>query len=63
MHDRGLKLGIYTDVGQLTCANYPASEGHEDVDAQTLADWKIDYVKVDGCNATVNELETSRLFV
>ena len=50
MHDRGLRLGIYSDVGRLTCAKYPGSFDHEDVDAQTFADWRLDYVKYDGCN-------------
>ena len=42
MHDRGLKLAIYEDVGTKTCAGYPGSWQHEDVDAQTFAQWGID---------------------
>jgi hypothetical protein len=35
-----------TDRGNLTCAGRPASGGHEMTDAQTFADWGVDYVKV-----------------
>jgi alpha-galactosidase len=51
VHARGLKFGIYTDRGSFTCAARPGSEGHEWVDAQTFADWGVDYVKEDSCNA------------
>nr|AVA09680.1 putative effector protein [Heterodera avenae] len=50
MHSRGLKLGIYEDIGTKTCAGYPGSYQHYETDAQTFADWKVDYLKVDGCN-------------
>ncbi|WP_176731644.1 NPCBM/NEW2 domain-containing protein [Micromonospora rhizosphaerae] len=49
VHERGMKLGIYGDVGTQTCARYPGSYGHEAVDAQTFADWEVDFVKVDWC--------------
>ncbi|EKX46356.1 hypothetical protein GUITHDRAFT_70739 [Guillardia theta CCMP2712] len=52
MHSKGFKLGIYTDRGQLTCAGRPGSLGTEELDAQTFADWGIDYLKEDSCNAT-----------
>jgi alpha-galactosidase len=50
VHARGLKLGIYEDAGTATCAGYPGSLGHEQVDAQTFADWGVDYLKYDNCN-------------
>src|SRR5437764_114097 len=34
----------------MTCAKFPGSLGHEDVDAQTFADWGVDYLKYDNCN-------------
>ncbi len=37
-----------TDRGNETCAGRPASGGHEAVDAQTFANWGVDYVKVGG---------------
>jgi alpha-galactosidase len=50
VHARGLKLGIYEDAGTATCAGFPGSLGHEQVDAQTFADWGVDYLKYDNCN-------------
>ncbi|MBM9508177.1 NPCBM/NEW2 domain-containing protein [Streptomyces sp. KK5PA1] len=50
VHARGLKLGIYEDAGTATCAGYPGSLGHETTDAQTFADWGVDYLKYDNCN-------------
>jgi alpha-galactosidase len=50
VHSKGLKLGIYEDAGTATCAGFPGSLGHEAVDAQTFADWGVDYLKYDNCN-------------
>jgi alpha-galactosidase len=50
VHSLGLKLGIYEDAGTATCAGYPGSLGHETIDAQTFADWGVDYLKYDNCN-------------
>jgi alpha-galactosidase len=49
VHSKGLKLGIYGDAGTRTCAGYPGSLGNEEIDAQTWADWGVDYVKYDNC--------------
>ncbi|MDD9269350.1 NPCBM/NEW2 domain-containing protein [Paenibacillus sp. GCM10023248] len=49
IHSKGLKLGLYTDVGYKTCAGRPGSRGYYDIDAQTYAEWGVDYVKVDWC--------------
>ena len=51
VHAKGLKLGIYEDAGTSTCGGYPGSLGHETTDAQTFADWGVDYLKYDNCNA------------
>ena len=51
VHTKGIKLGIYSDAAQLTCANYTASLGFEEQDAKTFAAWGIDYLKYDYCNA------------
>jgi alpha-galactosidase len=51
VHAKGLKLGIYTDVGTLTCEGRPGSLNHESQDAKTYAQWGVDYVKVDWCHA------------
>ncbi|XP_058854898.1 alpha-galactosidase A-like [Acipenser ruthenus] len=50
VHSKGLKLGIYEDVGHKTCAGYPGSLGYYDIDAKTFAEWGIDLLKFDGCN-------------
>jgi alpha-galactosidase len=49
VHAKGLKLGIYESAGSETCAHYPGSLGHETVDAQSFADWGVDYLKYDNC--------------
>lgn len=51
VHSKGIKLGIYSDAAQLTCAGYTASLGFEIQDAKTFASWGIDYLKYDYCNA------------
>ena len=56
MHDRGLKLGIYGDMGTHTCGGYPGTTLDKiETDAQTFADWGVDMLKLDGCysNASV----------
>ncbi|MGC4852411.1 glycoside hydrolase family 27 protein [Micromonospora sp. DT4] len=49
VHDKGLKLGIYSSAGTLTCAGYPASINYEQRDANLWASWGIDYLKYDNC--------------
>ncbi len=49
LHARGLKLGIYSSAGATTCAKYPGSYNHEEIDAKTYAEWGIDYLKYDAC--------------
>jgi len=51
VHARGLRFGIYEDYGTQTCAGYPGVIDNLKLDAQTFADWGVDYVKLDGCNA------------
>ena len=49
VHGKDLKLGIYESAGTETCAGYPGSLGHEQQDAQSFADWGVDYLKYDNC--------------
>ncbi|PTX18049.1 alpha-galactosidase [Pontibacter mucosus] len=51
VHSKGMKLGIYSDAAQLTCAGYTGSLGFEEQDAKTFASWDIDYLKYDYCFA------------
>jgi hypothetical protein len=48
-HSKGAKYALYTAESPHTCGGYPASANHEMTDAQTFADWGVDYMKVDGC--------------
>ena len=50
VHSKGLKFGMYSCAGVRTCAGYPGSYDHEFVDAQTFADWGVDFLKYDYCN-------------
>jgi alpha-galactosidase len=50
IHDLGLKAGIYTGPGPLTCGRFTASLGHEQADAQQFADWGFDFLKYDLCS-------------
>ncbi|XP_072218300.1 alpha-N-acetylgalactosaminidase [Leuresthes tenuis] len=58
LHDRGLKLGIYGDMGTHTCGGYPGTPLDKiQIDAQTFADWEVDMVKFDGCYSNATEQE------
>lgn len=49
IHSKGLKVGIYSDAGTMTCGEFPGSLGHEYQDARQYAAWGIDYLKYDWC--------------
>ena len=51
VHGLGLKLGIYSDAAEKTCASYLGSLGFEDQDAKTWAGWGVDFLKYDYCFA------------
>ena len=74
VHAKGLKLGIYSDSGNLTCAGYTASLGFEEEDAAQFADWDVDLLKVwdarlrslrcaSGCRQAVGTLTTAAQLV
>ena len=50
LHDNGLKFGIYSSPGPLTCGGYLGSYQHEVQDAMTYSSWGIDYLKYDWCS-------------
>lgn len=50
LHALGLKFGIYSSPGPLTCGGYTASWRHEANDARSYAAWGIDYLKYDWCS-------------
>eukprot|EP00039_Didymoeca_costata_P012313 m.176599 g.176599 ORF g.176599 m.176599 type:complete len:225 (+) comp15446_c0_seq6:40-714(+) len=49
---KGMKFGVYTDRGPKTCAGRPAAQGYEILDAETYANWTVDYLKEDSCDAS-----------
>lgn len=49
VHSKGLKFGIYSCAGSLTCQARPGSRGYEFQDARTYASWGVDYLKYDWC--------------
>ncbi len=49
VHGKGLKFGMYSCAGNLTCAGYPGSFEHEFIDAATFAEWGVDLLKYDYC--------------
>lgn len=57
IHNKGLKFGLYQDYGTLTCAGYPGVINHMELDTQTFADWDVDYVKLDGCYADIDDMD------
>lgn len=61
MHERGLKLGIYGDMGTHTCGGYPGTPLDKiETDAQTFADWEVDMLKYDGCYSNATEQEQGK---
>jgi len=53
IHARGLKFGIYSSPGTMTCARFAASYGFEQKDADLYASWGVDYLKYDLCSFEV----------
>jgi alpha-galactosidase len=50
IHSKGLRAGIYTSPGPLTCGKYVGSYQHEQIDAQQFAKWGFDFLKYDWCS-------------
>ena len=58
VHFKGLKFGIYSCGGLLTCNDRPGGHGYEEIDANTYAKWGVDYVKYDWChNEGINRVQ------
>lgn len=49
VHSKGLKFGMYSCAGTRTCADYPGSFDHEYLDAETFAEYGVDFLKYDFC--------------
>ena len=50
VNSMGLKLGLYSSNGSLTCEDLPASLGNEKIDAKTFASWGVEFFKYDYCH-------------
>lgn len=66
IHSKGLKCGLYTDIGPTTCGGYLALNVTGDMantqfekDMNTFASWGIDSLKVDGCNQDTSVMPIS----
>jgi alpha-galactosidase len=59
VHSLGLKFGIYSDAGSMTCAKRPGSLGHEYQDALQYAAWNVDYLKYDWCHTSTQDAQAA----
>ncbi|MEY4387803.1 MAG: Alpha-galactosidase precursor [Verrucomicrobiota bacterium] len=50
VHGKGLKIGVYSSPGPFTCGGCLGSYEHELADAQSYAEWGVDYLKYDWCS-------------
>lgn len=57
IHSKGLKFGLYSSAGTETCAKRPGSLHYETNDANTYAQWGVDYLKYDDCYGDGNKAE------
>lgn len=62
IHAKGLKFGIYGDRGSKTCQGLPGNLGTEQLDAQTYADWGVDYLKEDNCHSSTGKNDQDQVF-
>jgi len=49
VHSKGLKFGMSPCAGPHPCGGHPGSFEHEFDDAETFAEWGVDYLKYDYC--------------
>jgi len=59
IHAKGLKFGLYSDAGTLTCQKRPGSRGYEFQDARQYAAWGVDYLKYDWCSTGTQNQQAS----
>jgi len=67
VHGKGLKIGLYSTPNTKTCTGLyggytggVGSKDHETTDAQTYADWGIDYLKYDKCQGDLSRFAVMR---
>ena len=54
-----VSFAVYSAANTETCGGYPASLGHEALDAATFASWNVSYLKFDGCAPSTNGYATA----
>ncbi|MGB8489845.1 MAG: glycoside hydrolase family 27 protein [Bacteroidales bacterium] len=59
VHSLGLKFGIYSSAGNVTCQRRPGGLGHEYQDARTYARYGVDYLKYDWCGTGSQDAKSS----
>lgn len=59
VHSKGLKFGLYSDAGTMTCQERPGSRGYEFQDARQYAAWGVDYLKYDWCSTGTQNAQAS----
>jgi alpha-galactosidase len=59
IHAKGLKFGLYSDAGTLTCQKRPGGRGYEFQDARQYAAWDVDYLKYDWCATSTQNQQAS----
>lgn len=59
--EHGADCAADTDRGTQTCAGRPGAQGHEAQDAQTYADWGVDYLKEVRVHAHAHRACTGRV--
>ncbi|VDP87599.1 unnamed protein product [Echinostoma caproni] len=57
LKNRGIHLGLSLNYGTVTCRNYPGSLQHLEQDAHRLANWGVEYIKLDSCFSPPDQLE------
>lgn len=63
LHERGFKLGIYSDAADKTCGGVCGSYGYEETDARDFAAWGVDLLKYDYCHAPAGRVEAMERYV
>lgn len=59
VHSKGLKFGIYSSAGTVTCQRRPGGFGYEYQDARTYARYGVDYLKYDWCGSTSQDAKST----
>lgn len=57
LHRKGLKLGIFSDLGPFSGQRYPGSHGFLEEDANTFVSWNVDYVKMSAYTCDAKNLD------